>query len=107
MLANETVYLSAGNSTNISSVLNLTSQEFGWAINGTHNITVIVDPYNQVDELNEKNNARTVQIDVNPSLDFAVTNIYFEPKEPVLNDNIEIKANITNFGNRSLSLIHI
>ncbi|MCU4140172.1 MAG: hypothetical protein MW690_001648 [Methanophagales archaeon] len=80
MLANETVNLSAGTSTNIPSVLNLTSQEFGWAINGTHNITVKVDPYNQVDELNETNNARTVQIDVNPSLDFAVTNIYFEPE---------------------------
>ncbi|RKY62952.1 MAG: hypothetical protein DRP99_05030, partial [Candidatus Latescibacterota bacterium] len=101
LLANVSFSLDARKHTNHSAVLNLSMQEMGWALNGTHNITVVVDPYDEIDEPDEENNINTTRITVTPSLDFAVTDISFEPEEPVLNDNIEIKANITNLGNRS------
>ena len=101
VLATESRFLSAGNTTNISANWNLSLQEMGWATSGEHNITVIVDPDNQIIESYETNNTKTQIVVVNSSLDFAVTNISFNPEEPVLNDTIEIKANITNFGDRN------
>jgi len=97
LLANESFSLDAGNRTNRSAVLNLSMQEMGWALNGTHNITVIVDPYDDIDEPEEENNINTTRITVTPSLDFAVTNISFEPREPLLGDIVRINATVKNF----------
>ena len=98
LLANKSITLGRGNSTNVSAVWNLSDQYMGWATNGTHDITVRVDPYNQVIESDETNNNRTETIDVNPSLDFAVTNISFSNNAPVLGDVVEINATIRNYG---------
>ena len=92
VLANESTPLDAGNGTNVSAVLNLSLQEFGWAINGTHDITVKVDTY-------EGNNTETRMVVVNPSLDFTVTNISFN--EPLLNESVELNATVANYGVRN------
>ncbi|HDJ38044.1 MAG TPA: hypothetical protein ENF24_02495 [Methanosarcinales archaeon] len=98
LLANKSITLGRGNSTNVSAVWNLSDQYMGWATNGTHDITVRVDPYNQVIESDETNNNRTEAIDIDPSLDFAVTNISFSNNAPVLGDVVEINATIRNYG---------
>jgi hypothetical protein len=97
LLANKSITLGRGNSTNVSAVWNLSDQYMGWATNGTHDITVRADPYNQVIESDKTNNNRTDAIDVNPSLDFAVTNISFSNNEPVLGDLVEIDVTIANY----------
>ncbi|MCW7073978.1 MAG: DUF3344 domain-containing protein, partial [Methanophagales archaeon] len=101
VLANESFSLDAGKHTNRSAVLNLSMQEMGWALNGTHNITAMVDPYDDIDEPDEENNVNTTRITVTPSLDFAVTDIYFEPREPLLGDIVRINATVKNFGIRN------
>ncbi|MCD6207256.1 MAG: DUF3344 domain-containing protein, partial [Methanosarcinales archaeon] len=98
LLGNKSITLGRGNSTNVSAVWNLSDQYMGWATNGTHDITVRADHYNQVIESDETNNNRTEAIDVNSSLDFAVTNISFNNNEPVLGDLVEIDATISNYG---------
>ena len=100
LLANhKSVSLSTGNSTNISTIWNLSLQEMGWATSGEHNITVMVDPSNQITESNEKNNTLTEQVTVNPSLDFTVTNISFN--DPLLNETVELNATVANYGVRN------
>ncbi|RLB86436.1 MAG: hypothetical protein DRH10_10395, partial [Deltaproteobacteria bacterium] len=101
LLANESFSLDAENRTNRSAVLNLSMQEMGWALNGTHNITAMVDPYDEIDEPDEENNINITSILVTPSLNFAVTNIYFEPREPLLGDIVRINATVKNFGVRN------
>ncbi|MCK4527955.1 DUF3344 domain-containing protein, partial [candidate division WOR-3 bacterium] len=100
VLANGSVPLSAGNSTNISANWNLSLQEMGWATSGEHNITVIVDPYNQIVESYETNNTKTRTVVVNASLDFAVINISFNTTEPLFNDIVKLNATVANFGDR-------
>jgi len=91
---NESIPLDAGNSTSVFAPWNLSLQEFGWAINGTHDITVKVDTY-------EENNTETRRVVVNPSLDFAVTNFSFNPEEPLLNETVELYAAVANYGVRN------
>ena len=94
LLANKSKTLDAGNCTSVFANWNLSLQEFGWAINGTHDITVKVDTY-------EGNNTETRMVVVNPSLDFAVTNISFKPEEPLLNETVELNAAVANYGVRN------
>ena len=101
MLANESISLGLEESTNISVIWNLSDQSVGWVTNGTHNIMVRVDPYNQLAESDEANNAKTVVIDVNPSLDFTVTEVSLDQTELVLGDVVKIAANISNYGSRN------
>jgi len=98
LLANVSFSLDAENRTNHSAVLNLSMQEMGWALNGTHNITAMVDPYDEIDEPDEENNINTTRITVTPSLDFAVTNVSFKPQEPLFDDIVRINATVKNFG---------
>ncbi len=102
LLANVTVPIDAGNHTTIPSdpvKWNLSDQYMGWATSGEHNITVMVDPSNQITESNEKNNTLTEQVTVNPSLDFTVTNISFN--DPLLNETVELNATVANYGVRN------
>jgi len=105
VLANTSITLGEGDSINLPAKWNLSLQEMGWATNGTHNITVRVDPCDQVIESDETNNEETKAIDVHPSLDFAVTEMSLDPSEPVLGDVVEVGANITNYGNRSRTTV--
>ncbi len=91
--------LDAGNSTPVYAELNLSDQYMGWALNGTHNITAMVDPYDDIDEQDEENNTYTTSILVTPSLDFAVTNVSFN--EPLLNETVELNATVANYGDRT------
>ena len=101
VLANVSRSLGSGDSTNISAVWNLSDQPMGWAINGTHDITVRVDPCDQVIESDETNNEKTLAVDVCPSLDFAVTRILLDQTKSVLGDAVGITANISNYGVRN------
>jgi subtilase family serine protease len=101
VLANVSISLGLEESTNISAVWNLSDQSVGWAVNGTHDITVRVDPCDQVVESDETNNEKTGAVDVCPSLDFAVTNISLDQTKPVLGDAVGINANISNYGVRN------
>ncbi|MCK4529408.1 hypothetical protein KAW18_18745, partial [candidate division WOR-3 bacterium] len=92
LLASKRISLDARNSTPVFAPWNLSLQEFGWAINGTHDITVKVDTY-------EGNNTETRMVVVNPSLDFTVTNISFN--EPLLNESVELNATVANYGVRN------
>ena len=100
--------LAARNSTDVSADWNLSDQYMGWATSGEHNITVIVDPYDEIVESDETNNNRTKMVVVNASVDFAVTNISFNVTnvsfnrtEPLLDDTVEINATVKNFGDRN------
>ncbi|MCW3132084.1 MAG: hypothetical protein N2V73_05145 [Candidatus Methanospirare jalkutatii] len=79
--------------------LNLSMQEMGWALVGTHNITVKVN----VTDDNITNNEREKEIiNVRPSLDFALLNITFlTPKELLLNQTVKINVTAANFGTES------
>jgi subtilase family serine protease len=101
LATNKSITLGEGDSINLSAKWDLSLQEMGWATNGTHNITVRVDPCDQVIESNETNNEETRAIDVHPSLDFAVTEVSLDPSVPVLGDVAEVSANITNYGVRT------
>jgi subtilase family serine protease len=101
VLADGHIPLGAGNSTNIPVEWNLSDQFMGWAVHGSHNITVRADPYNEIVESNETNNEIIMVIDVNPSLDFAITNMSLNTTEPVLGDVVGITANISNYGVRN------
>jgi subtilase family serine protease len=101
VLADEPILVGAENSTNIPAVWNLSDQSMGWAVHGSHNITVRVDPHDQVIESNETNNEIIEVIDVHPSLDFAVTNMSLNPSEPVLGEVVGVSANIANYGVRN------
>ena len=92
VLANESIPLDAGNCTSVFAHWNLSLQEFGWAINGTHDITVKVDTYEGNNRISE-----TRMAVVTPSLDFAVTNISFKPEEPLLNETVELNATVANY----------
>jgi len=98
VLANVSRSLGSGDSTSIYEVWNLSDQSMGWAVNGTHDITVRVDPCDWVVESDETNNEKTGAVDVCPSLDFAVTRILFDQTKPVLGDAVGVSANITNYG---------
>ncbi|CAD6494524.1 MAG: hypothetical protein EMLJLAPB_00819 [Candidatus Argoarchaeum ethanivorans] len=101
VLADEHISLGAGNSTNISAVWNLSDQFMGWAVHGSHNITVRADPDNELVECDETNNEMIKVTYVNPSLDFAVTEISLNITEPVLGDIVGVSANISNYGVRN------
>ncbi|PXF52813.1 MAG: hypothetical protein C4B56_04580 [Candidatus Methanophagaceae archaeon] len=102
VLLNESISLDAGDSAELSVDWNLSDQYMGWAILGGHNITVRVDPYNQVIEYNESNNEKTEAIDVNASQDFAVVKISLNNTEPVLGkDVVGINVTVKNFGVRN------
>ena len=99
VLANKSISLEPGNFTDLPPIhWNLSLQEFGWATNGTHNITVKVDPYNHTVEFNETNNTQMKSVLVNASLDFAVTDLTFNLTEPVIGDVVKINATIANLG---------
>ncbi|MCD6203983.1 MAG: hypothetical protein J7I99_06500, partial [Methanophagales archaeon] len=82
----------------VSAELNLSMQEMGWALVGTHNITVKVN----VTDDNPTNNSKSKEINVRPSLDFALLNITPPtPKEPLLNQTVKINVTAANFGTES------
>jgi len=65
----------------------------------THTITVVIDPENTTEELNENNNEASKNIHVYPLLpDLTPTNIDFSDSTPVVNQTITISANVLNIG---------
>jgi subtilase family serine protease len=88
-------------------LLNTTSVEFDpgngtgyaifvWRVGGIGNqiLKVRVDPHNRIGEINETNNEMSKQLIVRSGLDFAVTNITFNPDEPLLGKIVDINATI-------------
>jgi len=69
---------------------------------GHHNITVVVDPYNETIELNESNNTFRQPTYVKAP-DFTVTNITFDPESPEAGEMVNITATVTNLGNKNES----
>jgi len=89
---NET-YLSAGESESFETHWFLTDKT-----SGLHNITVRVDPFDLVDELNETNNEQSQTITVNPSQDFSLK-IDFN-NTVLLYDIVPINVTVKNSGVR-------
>ena len=65
---------------------------------GQHEIAVILDPEDKIEESNETNNKMIKTIYVGASRDFSINDIYLDPKEPIIGDNVEINASINNIG---------
>ena len=71
---------------------------------GENTITYKVDVHNQVDELNETNNEKTIKI-TNPceeKPDLIVTDISWTPANPKVEDEICISATIKNIGTKAI-----
>jgi len=98
VIESRNISISAKSCENISAKWDLSDQYMGHIFLGTHNLTVKVDPYNDIDELDEENNTLTKRIYVGASVDFAVENISFSSKEPILGDIVKINATIKNYG---------
>ncbi|HJH26597.1 MAG TPA: hypothetical protein C5S37_07430 [Methanophagales archaeon] len=69
----------------------------------THEIKVVIEHGNNP-ENNVSNNERSKTVMIAPDVDFTVTNITFDPKEPKEGQNVTINATIENLGNRSGSV---
>ena len=71
---------------------------------GENTITYKVDVHNQVDELNETNNEKTIKI-TNPceeKPDLIVTDISWTPANPKIGDEIKFKVTVKNIGTISV-----
>ncbi len=76
---------------------------FSWAARtGVVKIKAILDPYNEVQEIDENNNTSEAKVNVYktelPDLAILPVNITYSPVHPLIGDNIVIQANIENTG---------
>jgi len=103
-----------GNDVEIKQIPSLNSNEntivsFTWkpSTEGLHNLTVIVDNNNQIDELNEQNNIMTKLAYVQPIPIHDVAVISINAQNVKMSQPIIITANITNNGNQNETNVNV
>ena len=75
-----------------------------WAAStGEHNITTIIDPDNEIGELNESNNAFDLPLHVNASKDPTIVALNNTPQNPNDGENVTITAVVCNNGTKNAS----
>jgi len=77
------------------------------AESGTSTIFVVVDPLNQVSEINETNNMGSKVIEIFPDLYINPTDIFFSNSNPVENEHINIFTTVHNLGGAKAESINI
>jgi len=96
-IANSTLYLEPYTLINRSTEWNATA--------GVHNITVLIDPRNEVVEENESNNFLFKEVYVNATMDFAILSIVVnQDKIAKDGDLLKINTSLINYGNRNESV---
>jgi subtilase family serine protease len=68
------------------------------ASTGNHNITVIIDPDNEINEINETNNTYALPLSVNTTKDIGIVNLNMSPLHPCNEDEVTIIAVARNKG---------
>ncbi|CAD7774206.1 hypothetical protein FHEFKHOI_01525 [Candidatus Methanoperedenaceae archaeon GB50] len=98
ILAGESVYFRANKTEHVTAIWNALPDinHLRWE----HNITVVVDPENEIEEQDEENNnlSRVMNITL-PNL--TITEITTDPEEPIIGDTIAVTATIRNDENRT------
>ncbi|MFZ2071321.1 MAG: CARDB domain-containing protein [Halobacteriota archaeon] len=108
-IGNDSVEFGAGNGTSHAEI-----EWYVWdfgdvKIADDHDIIVVADPENKINELNESNNAATWQIHTYAA-ELTVTSLYFEPDKEKINksDRINISFEVANYGHedaKNVSLV--
>ncbi len=100
VIADENISLDANETMPITATWNATPLQIQnetltiEVMRGKHNITVIADPDDAVEEIDEDNNELREGIHVKGALDFAVTDISFVPEDPLEGENVLVNATI-------------
>jgi len=74
------------------------------ATTGRHNITVLMDPENEISEINETNNNFSLPLSVNPSIDVEIVDISMHPELPKDGDCVNITAYVRNNGVKNANI---
>ena len=74
------------------------------ASTGDHNITVIIDPDNEISEINETNNTCALPLSVNATKDPEIVDLNISPLHPCSEDNVTITAIARNKGTEKANI---